>query len=322
MDYEYKVNGQTVRLAEDPDLVGVRYLEPAPHSLRAAFSSSVGADVTERIEIPNEKFTLLKSPSAAPMSVSHAVNAAVGNRPAGVARTTPVFKLGETRVLATDRILLGMKDPATPVSGLLKDVNYESIAPRGFGEYTVTLAPDVDPLATVQQLAPSEDLAYIEPDFVNLMVKPALDDVSADAAAQGGPGSERAYAARQYAIQLTAADQAWKLVQGNLAIKIAVLDDGIDTRHLDLRQSVIAGYDAFDKDNFQEPNPGTAMGRRAQVLPRRFPAAPMASAGSVAAARSWRSGSPIPTGRAASGPPAPARSPRRSTGAGKTAPRS
>ncbi|OIJ40312.1 MULTISPECIES: S8 family serine peptidase [Massilia] len=271
MDYEYKVNGQTVRLAEDPDLVGVRYLEPAPHSLRAAFSSSVGADVTERIEIPNEKFTLLKSPSAAPMSVSHAVNAAVGNRPAGVARTTPVFKLGETRVLATDRILLGMKDPATPVSGLLKDVNYESIAPRGFGEYTVTLAPDVDPLATVQQLAPSEDLAYIEPDFVNLMVKPALDDVSADAAAQGGPGSERAYAARQYAIQLTAADQAWKLVQGNLAIKIAVLDDGIDTRHLDLRQSVIAGYDACDKDNFQEPNAwdghGTACAGLAAAVP-------------------------------------------------------
>ena len=42
------------------------------------------------------------------------------------------------------------------------------------------------------------------------------------------------------------AEQAWALTKGNSAIKVAVIDDGVDSSHPDLQGNILGGYDATD----------------------------------------------------------------------------
>jgi len=43
-------------------------------------------------------------------------------------------------------------------------------------------------------------------------------------------------------------DSAWTLSTGDVSIKIAVLDSGVDTLHEDLQANILSGYDAFSSD--------------------------------------------------------------------------
>ena len=72
----------------------------------------------------------------------------------------------------------------------------------------------------------------------------------------------------QYAAQLTQAAAAWQLVAGSPAIKIAILDEGVDAQHPDLRDAIVNGFDAVDGDANQQPNLG-----RTRNLLRRLAAA-------------------------------------------------
>jgi thermitase len=272
MGYQYRVGGKIVDLESDPDLIGVRYTEPAPHSLRAAFSQKIGADLADRVEIENEKFTLLKTPSASPSSVTESVESAVSVDNTGIMRTAPVFKVGNTRVLATDRILIGLKNHDDVVVDTLQGINYQKIEPRGHGEFTVTLAPDVDPLSVASRLENNPSLSYVEPDFVNVTnpMHSAPSQVL-EVPTAGDLSTDLTYNPDQYAISLTQAHLAWKLKTGTGDVIIAVLDEGIDTRHPDLKDCIMRGYDASDKDSFQEPNPwdghGTACAGLAAAMP-------------------------------------------------------
>jgi len=85
-----------------------------------------------------------------------------------VARIAPVFTLGKTKVIATDRILVGLSNPNDTIEPLLADIDAVHIENRGYGEYTVHLAEHVEPLSTANQLAQAPGVSYAEPDFVNI----------------------------------------------------------------------------------------------------------------------------------------------------------
>lgn len=363
MTYQYQVAGQTVTLEEQNNLVAVRFTEPAPHSARANLARRAGADFSDRFEVPNEKFTVLKTAQdddeAGPIAERMEQQApADDSARTAVLRTTPVFRLGEVNVLATDRVLIGLKDHDKQPSALLKKYKTTDIESRGNGEYTVHLAEDVDPLQVAQELAGQPEFSYAEPDFVNIGFDSALrhsadvnvpggeteelqdralygdappptgvanlpNDVTIDIREQGwgirmqsgntrvtinGTGqlagsSQPAPVAlgvpphippvlqplpippvqvpspllfdpllgQQYAMTLIKAKQAWKCVHGSQAIKIAILDEGVDTKHEDLRHAIAGGYDGCDNDNFQEPNAwdghGTACAGLAAATP-------------------------------------------------------
>ncbi len=76
---------------------------------------------------------------------------------------------------------------------------------------------------------------------------------------------------RQYAVNITRAKSAWNLQTGDPDIVIAVLDDGVESRHEDLAAAIVKSYDATDQDEFQEPNPwdphGTACAGLAAAVP-------------------------------------------------------
>jgi subtilisin family serine protease len=309
------------------NLVAVRYKEPAPHSARAEHAQGLGAAYENRFEVPNEKFTVFNAPNVGPARSIQPNHLSDDNR---VARRTPVYTLGKTKVLATDRVLVGLENQQDAIEPLVQKFSTVNIENRGSGEYTIHLAEDVDPLATATQLAQLPGVAYAEPDFVNigtdthagadasresnflvgsptrhptaggneqrgvpLTIQLSHDMISiadreyriaiSPLLERGGKAHEldgriesglppREFAVDpRYAADITLAKQAWEEQAGDPAVRIAILDEGVDTRHPDLGSAVVAAYDSADGDEFQEPNAwdghGTACAGLAAAIP-------------------------------------------------------
>ena len=58
----------------------------------------------------------------------------------------------------------------------------------------------------------------------------------------------------KYALHLTRAIEAWNVVAPSPHIRIAILDEGVDVNHPDLRAMIVATFDAKDNDQDQQPN--------------------------------------------------------------------
>lgn len=270
MNYVYNVAGKTVTLEAADDLVAVRFREPAPHSERANFARSARVNFDDRIEVPNEKYTLLKlrtNTGQADQPSTLSVHTEASNPMSGVSRSAPVFRCGSTSVFASDRVIVGLKDIAEPIEHVLTGVPHAEVRSRGNGEYVVRLPETSDPLAVAHTLAANPAVRYSEPDFVNVGHRLA----SPQNLAPSGAALPGKLINQQYAMRITRALDAWGLVKGDPTIRIAILDEGVDSKHKDLAASIVGAYDAMDGDSFQEPNAwdghGTACAGLAAAMP-------------------------------------------------------
>ena len=111
MKYEYTFMGKRVALKIDEDAVAVRFKKQTPHSVREATSINAGlGNFRKRIEIFAEKFTIIPVAQTADLrSIRHADAMKALNKSNLVKRVAPVFTIGNNRVVATDRILVGLK---------------------------------------------------------------------------------------------------------------------------------------------------------------------------------------------------------------------
>lgn len=273
MAFEYKFGGRTITLPVDSSLVAVRFREPAPREVRAMHMAALGAGPLQpRIELPGEKFTLISAGPGGMGFAAAAPGAMAGGPAAGpVARTAPVFKVNGQTVLATDRLIIGFNKDITDADArrFLRRRNYEVIDEME-GAFVVRLGESVDPFAEIARLDQVKSVRYAEPDFVTIgrhipqgpapaepLSTPAISAADAEPSDEPGPAAPATdpYLARQYAMKITRADRAWKLL-GNAAneqIKIAILDEGVDRAHEDLR--IMGEYDATGNDLDQQPNP-------------------------------------------------------------------
>lgn len=249
MKYTYKVGKKKVVLTSIPEQIAVRFKEPAKHSTRAAITKKFNLGAFGlRIEVPEEKYTILpvdENEVVLPKRQQAALNAL--EKEDEVARATPVFKVGQTLVLATDRILLGVKPGSTKIAALLKKYGGSVIEKKGL-EYIVQLDEAADPIEIAQQLAKEDKITYAEPDFV-IIGSHIPGPSSINIGRMADPRANE-----QYAITITKAVEAWQIQKGDPAVVIAILDEGVDSVHEDLAAAIIGGYDATDQDTFQEPN--------------------------------------------------------------------
>jgi subtilisin family serine protease len=261
MTYSYFANGQKIELNLDPTVVAVRFRAPAPLSVRRSVIERSGvSSFRSRLEVPGEPFTIVAVPAGPTgfnslnMKARFDETTAVLNAADEVDRVAPVFKMGANRVVTTDRLLVGLRGaPADPVAWF-REHGATIVEDRGDGEYLVRLAVDADPFAVAAVLHGLPEVLYAEPDFVTIGSHlPRRAVPVGPAPAQPTPGDP--LLARQYAVALTQADQAWTVQRGNPGIKIAILDEGVDTEHEDLKAAIVGGYDATDRDNDQEPRP-------------------------------------------------------------------
>ena len=254
MAYGYVANGKKVVLTVDEDSVAIRFREPAPKSLRASVAerTPVGP-YADRIEVPGEKFTVVGvAQTKAPREERHvSAMATVGQQPE-VARVAPVFKVGPNKALATDRLLVGFKPGAKNAEEILKQHGCTILEVSGEKNqrFLVGLGESVDPFEVTAKLAAVPEVAYAEPDFVTLgkhTVQPARNP---------GPASSDPLSEKQYAVRITGAEEAWKLQKGDPSVIIAILDEGVDTKHEDLASCVVGSYDATEDDEFQTQRMG------------------------------------------------------------------
>ncbi len=297
MAYEYIVNGKQVALPVSPDKIAVRFREPADQLRRRAVidpKPEVGS-FDDRMEVPREKFTVVDIPRSGVPGPSRVAAAAQAlNADPAVERVAPVFDLGNRQALATERIIVGFKPEAGGrARELIADYGGEIVQADG-DEYVVRLQPSTDPFVAITDFTKQAEVDYAEPDFVIIgqhtprqgpieggasgggpVVLPAGDDGSINPALLAADESEdllnpintQPAAAgadplqqHQYAIRITRAIEAWQRVEASSAITIAILDEGVDITHPDLKDAIQNTFDAVDGDAEQQPNPWDAHG--------------------------------------------------------------
>jgi thermitase len=252
--YEYKVLGQTVKLDVDPSVVAVRFQTSAPNSaLSGALDTAGAGPFSRRFEIPGEDLTIVPAAPAgpgpagvpSPETAERAIEA-LRQRPE-VEQALPVFRVNGNQVVATERVIVGLDDPSN--ADVLAAAHQLTLLRRDEDRAVFAVPSGRNPFEVSAALDGQPGVRFAEPDFVTIgrhipqRVAPAAPPVLNDP-----------LLVKQYAMHLTRAADVWQEHTGDAAVRIAVLDEGVDTRHPDLRTALVATFDAADGDSYQEPN--------------------------------------------------------------------
>lgn len=258
MNTKYTVNGETIELQVASEWLAVRFQEPAPYSSRSAFARSEGFDrFEERFEIPGEKFTIFRTGTTTHESMRQMESTVESaSQKNDVDRVSLVFSVGDGYAITTDRLLVGCKSSKSGQKILNR---FGEITELESNLFVLTLSPQEDPFEIAQQLNDYDEIEFAEPDFVSFgkreNLRPDRQDGQNSANTANNPLQDK-----QYAVEITQADKAWKLQNGNSKIRIAILDEGVETVHPDLAGAIVGNYDGVDDDSFQEPKPWDAHG--------------------------------------------------------------
>ncbi|MBU8545697.1 MULTISPECIES: S8 family serine peptidase [Roseomonadaceae] len=249
MQYTYMAGDRQVTLEPDPTVVAVRFDDRAPKSGRARATEAVRglSPFTSRFEVPGERLTIVPVPPPAIGGIGPAAAiSGLDNQPE-VAKALPVFRVGPNQVVPTERVILAVK-AGEDAEVVARRHDLTPTAPAEEGRIVATVADSADIFAACRALAADPAVDYAEPDFVTIgRHMPAFVPTS--------PGPLDPLLSEQYALRLIGALAAQRLAPARREVTIAILDEGVDTRHPDLAAAVINGYDAVDKDSYQEPNP-------------------------------------------------------------------
>jgi thermitase len=262
MAHEYRVMGQLVRLEIDPNTVAVRFRPSAPRSLRAKAMKAAGLSTfDQRTEIPEEGITLVPA-SAGIGDATQRLNILAAQP--DVVATMPVFKVGDNKVVASDRILAAFHSFTTAKE--IISANALEIVRQHEKEFVLRVPPSKSSLEASRRMAEQLGVTYAEPDFITIgrhlptFVRKAMNGATSDPLLP-----------RQYAMVITQAKEAWAIAAGNPEVGIAILDEGVDVTHRDLAPAIAGTFDGIDCDTHQQPNPwdghGTACAGLAAAVP-------------------------------------------------------
>lgn len=230
-------------------LVAVRFRESATSDMRAAVMREFGR-YDHRLELPNESYTVLPLRGKRP-DVLRRKRAALASAP-GVVRIAPVYRNRQNLVLATDRVLVTPRRSLHDVTLSLHRPGWQVMG-RMMDCYVVRVGEHEDPFAASRELLRERTVEHAEPDLVTLFRPFPLHSLHREFTPRPGPEDE--YLDEQRALFTTRAIEVHrKPMFGDPAVRIAVLDLGIDTRHDDLKKAVACEFDAVDNNASQEPD--------------------------------------------------------------------
>jgi subtilisin family serine protease len=270
MPFTYLANGREVTLYEDPRRIGIYYREAMGLPRLAAGKMDVtGANPADALDIPSESLRIVTVPDdtgQGPAAISR-LRESMAKDP-NVQRVARVFTIGERTVVPSTRVNLGFRVANRGAAeALFKKFSGRIVSEvEGAGEYTVALPPGMDPLAVVEELTGNPDLNYVEPDFITIGThvprdwpNPGVSVISTPlpGVAAGPPmavgrqrptkGQPALTWGRQYALEITEAAGAHRVVTERDCglVTVAVLDEGVDLVHPELKPAITASFDAF-----------------------------------------------------------------------------
>lgn len=250
------MNGQEVNLNIDTDYIALRFNEPLPKSSRSKFVSNNDqlGEFSNRLEIPGEKYTIFKLAEVQeerPKRFNSALRSLTES--SKVTNAVPVFISGNKKIVATDKIIVGFEKGSKVADTIISKYNCERIE-NSYDSYLLRIPESKDLFELVKKIEKEKGVKYAEPNFITIgsnstrllesKVSKTIPDID----------DKKDLSEFQYALKITQADKAWELLKGNKDIRIAILDEGVESNHPDLDGIIEKSFDAIDDDGFQEPN--------------------------------------------------------------------
>lgn len=188
MAYQYTFMGEKITLVPDESLVAVRFDDQLPKSKRVVFSKDASpARGMEIIELPGEKYTIYAVPENTFFRSSGRTDAVSALESADdIVHVVPVFKSGNRKILATDRVLVGVSDEGI-IRNYIHDSGCEVLDSRE-GELLIRIPENESAFVFANAMLGLEGVEYAEPDFVTLGKHIALEARAAQA--PDGAGQE------------------------------------------------------------------------------------------------------------------------------------
>jgi subtilisin family serine protease len=249
MPHYYARSGRRIELDEAPDDIGVRFADAdGPESARLA-SRAMMRDAGPETRTPAVRrfgrFMLVHDAGAAASPVSAVVNAMPGQMATRVSRTLPVFfeRHSGLKIVATEQILVRFRPGATGTARrkLLASIGLAVVRASEFDPRRQIVAPvsvrrASRALDLANQLAEADDLVeFAAPNFLAEVTKPRMNDP------RFGSQWHLRNTGRHGAVAHEDVDAAgaWKIAGGGSPrTVIAIIDDGIDIDHPDLKPNI------------------------------------------------------------------------------------
>lgn len=269
MPFIYSAQHQKIELTLSADDIGVRFETPdvtprAVRAVRAAITETAASAATAPQSY--DRVLLLHQPGAARTSFATVRDALPALMTRNVRRTLPVFTENESglRVVATREITVRFKPRVTEQrqARVLADLDLVKDRPSDFvpRQWIVLPVRDIDETVIIElanKLAERTDVVeYAAPNFVSEHRKAAATD-DPQLAAQWHLHNTGANGGR--AGEDVAALPAWDIAPGGSpTIVIAIVDDGVDIHHPDLKPNIWVNPDPNAPDrngrNFYDGN--------------------------------------------------------------------
>jgi thermitase len=167
----------------------------------------------------------------------------------------PVFEAGKAKLILQSEIIIGFKEDkisAFEAEAFLQHFGKSQIARQpGVGLRYLVQVPDArQTLRWANVLHGNVNVLYAEPNFMVLQPAGAattpifVKEGNPIAAADASYPSDSLYS-QQWALKKIGAPSAWITTHGSTDIRIAILDNGVDVEHADLKPKIVAAWDAI-----------------------------------------------------------------------------
>ena len=260
MPHYYATSATPIELDEAPNDIGLRFehadaVKMVRSAVRGLARTTAGSRAGAAPASHFGRFMLLHESGASMAPVSTVVNVLPKALASRVARTMPVFveRHSQLKLALTEQILVEFKSGASPARRrkLLDGLGLHLVGRSEFDARRHTLVPTSVRRASrtldlANELVAADDvIAFAAPNFLAQIRKGSVNDPQF--AAQWhldnrGQGNGTA-------LQDVRALGAWKLVGGgNRSIVIAIIDDGVDLDHPDLKDNIWKNPAARAKD--------------------------------------------------------------------------
>ena len=259
MAHYYASSAKPIQLDECPDDIGVRFEHPNASKMarRAVLDIAAATKSSRGAALPGQfgRFMVLHESGASLSPVSAVVNALPRKLAMHVARTMPVFveRESQLKLVATDQILVTFKPNAASTlrRKLLEGLGLTITGRSEFDARRLTVVPTSVRRASrtidlANQLVAADDVVeFAAPNFLAQIRKGSVNDPRF--AAQWHLDNRGQGAATP--LQDARAIGAWALVGGGLrSIVIAIVDDGVDLDHPDLKGNLWKNPSARARD--------------------------------------------------------------------------